>query len=193
MQRVRHANRGRLLLRTPGPVPHGTCMCSNVETDLSWTCLVSGFLSFEHPSVLLFCLFLVSVCVILKLELHVCSVRLSKRSWVVLVITYLLCIASFEWPFIANWLEGRTIKYTNFPAKYMNSRSKLHWNIHVVLCQVSVTWNKRRGIGIPELCDHAERHSAFNNSSKWISLIFHFYDIFLVFFPLMWCLQVYWH
>ena len=30
---------------------------------------------------------------------------------------------------IANWLEGRTIKYTNFPAKYMKSRSKLHWNI----------------------------------------------------------------
>ena len=94
---------------------------------------------------------------------------------------------------IANWLEGRTIKYTNFPAKYMNSRSKLHWNIHVVLCQVSVTWNKRRGIGIPELHDHAERHSAFNTSSKWISLIFYFYDIFLVLFPLMWCLQVYWH
>ena len=91
---------------------------------------------------------------------------------------------------IVNWLEGRTIKYTNFPAKYMNSRSKLHWNIHVVLCQVSVTWNKHRGIGIPEL---HERHSAFNTSSKWISLIFYFYDIFLVFFPLMWCLQVYWH
>ena len=33
----------------------GTCMCSNVETNLSWTCLVSGLLSFEHPSVLLFC------------------------------------------------------------------------------------------------------------------------------------------
>ena len=28
MQRVRHANRGRLLLRTPGPVPFGTCICS---------------------------------------------------------------------------------------------------------------------------------------------------------------------
>ena len=95
--------------------------------------------------------------------------------------------------FTPNWLEGRTIKYTNFPAKYMNSRSKLHWNIHVVLCQVSVTWNKRQGIGIPELHDHAERHSAFNTSSKWISLIFYFYVIFLVFFPLMWCLQVYWH
>ena len=34
----------------------GTCMCSNVETNLSWTCLVSGLLSFEHPSVLLFCI-----------------------------------------------------------------------------------------------------------------------------------------
>ena len=33
----------------------GTCMCSNVETNLFWTCLVSGPLNFEHPSVLLFC------------------------------------------------------------------------------------------------------------------------------------------
>ena len=33
----------------------GTCMCSNVETNLSWTCLVSGLLNFEYPSVLLFC------------------------------------------------------------------------------------------------------------------------------------------
>ena len=95
--------------------------------------------------------------------------------------------------FTANWLEGRTIKYTNFQAINMNSRSKHHWNIHVVLCQVSVTWNKCWGIGIPELHNHAERQSAFNTSSKWILLIFHFYDIFLVFFPLMWCLQVYWH
>ena len=30
-----------------------SCMCSNVETNLSLTCLVSGHLSFEHPSVLL--------------------------------------------------------------------------------------------------------------------------------------------
>ena len=30
----------------------GTWKCSNVETNLSWTCLVSGLLSFEHPSVL---------------------------------------------------------------------------------------------------------------------------------------------
>ena len=33
--RVRLANRERLLLRTPGPVPFGTCICSNVETILS--------------------------------------------------------------------------------------------------------------------------------------------------------------
>ena len=31
----------------------GTCMCSNVETNLSWTCLLSGLLNFEQPSVLL--------------------------------------------------------------------------------------------------------------------------------------------
>ena len=42
LQRVRLANRGRLLLRIPGPVPFGTCICSNVETILSWTCHVCG-------------------------------------------------------------------------------------------------------------------------------------------------------
>ena len=42
LQRVRVANRGRLLLWTPGPVPFGTCICSNVETILSWTCHVYG-------------------------------------------------------------------------------------------------------------------------------------------------------
>ena len=35
LQRVRLANRGRLLLRTPGPVPFGTCIFSNVEAILS--------------------------------------------------------------------------------------------------------------------------------------------------------------
>ena len=33
------------------------CNCSNVETNLSWTCLFSGLLSFEHPSVLQFLLY----------------------------------------------------------------------------------------------------------------------------------------
>ena len=30
----------------------GTCKCSNADTNFSWTCPVSGLLSFEHPSVL---------------------------------------------------------------------------------------------------------------------------------------------
>ena len=56
LQRVRLANRGRLLLRTPGPVPFGTCICSNVETILSWTCHVYGpfeFRTFLGTSILL--------------------------------------------------------------------------------------------------------------------------------------------
>ena len=42
LQRVRLANRGCLLLRTPAPVPIGTCMCSDFETIFSWTCHVYG-------------------------------------------------------------------------------------------------------------------------------------------------------
>ena len=37
------ANRGRLLLWTPGPVSFGTCICSNVETIISWNCHVRTF------------------------------------------------------------------------------------------------------------------------------------------------------
>ena len=47
LQRVRLANRGRLLPRTPGPVPFGTCISSNVETILSWTCHVYGHFEFR--------------------------------------------------------------------------------------------------------------------------------------------------
>ena len=47
LQRMRLANRGRLLLRTPGPVPFGTFICSNVETILSWTCHVYGPFEFR--------------------------------------------------------------------------------------------------------------------------------------------------
>ena len=35
LQRVQLVNRGRLLLRTPGSVSFGICLCSNVETILS--------------------------------------------------------------------------------------------------------------------------------------------------------------
>ena len=57
LQRVRLANRGRLLLRTPGPVPFGTCICSNGETILSWTSHVYGPFEFRTSlgtSILLF-------------------------------------------------------------------------------------------------------------------------------------------
>ena len=47
LQRVRLANRGRLLLRTPGPVPFGTCIYSYVETILSLTCYVYGPFEFR--------------------------------------------------------------------------------------------------------------------------------------------------
>ena len=45
----------RLLLRTLGPVPFGTCICSNVEAIIYWTCHVYEPFEFRHPSVLLFC------------------------------------------------------------------------------------------------------------------------------------------
>ena len=47
LQRVRLANRERLLLRTPCPVLFGTCICSYVETILSWTCHVFGPFEFR--------------------------------------------------------------------------------------------------------------------------------------------------
>ena len=49
LQRMRLANRGRLIIRTPGPVPFGTCICSNVETILSWTRHVYGPFEFWTP------------------------------------------------------------------------------------------------------------------------------------------------
>ena len=38
LQRVWHASRERLLLRTPGPVPFGICKCSIVETTDIQSC-----------------------------------------------------------------------------------------------------------------------------------------------------------
>ena len=42
LQRVWQDNMEHLLLRTPGPVPFGTYICSNVETIIYWTCNVYG-------------------------------------------------------------------------------------------------------------------------------------------------------
>ena len=55
LQRLRHASGGCLLLRTPDPVFHfWTCLWSNVETNLSLICLVSGLSSFGLPLIHLF-------------------------------------------------------------------------------------------------------------------------------------------
>ena len=51
LQRVLLANRGRLLLRTPGLVRFGACICCNVDTIHSWACHVYGPLSSEHLEV----------------------------------------------------------------------------------------------------------------------------------------------
>ena len=82
-------------------------------------------------------LLLVSVCV--KLELHVCSARLSKRSWVLLVITYLLCIASFHWPFKYHWL---IILHDTLVHPYLlhcqSARNREVWNF-------TKHWKKEKG------------------------------------------------
>ena len=46
LQRVRLVNRGRLLLRTPGHVPFGTCICSRLEV------LTSIFILYQNCTVL---------------------------------------------------------------------------------------------------------------------------------------------
>ena len=62
LQRVWLANRGCLLLWTPGPVPFGTCIWSHVETILSWTCHVYG--PFEFRTSLDISILLTTVCII---------------------------------------------------------------------------------------------------------------------------------
>ena len=47
LQRVWLANRECLFLRTPDPVPFWACICSNIETILSWTCHVYGPFEFR--------------------------------------------------------------------------------------------------------------------------------------------------
>ena len=47
---------GRLLFLTPGPVPLGTCICSNVETIFAWACHVFGYIGTCILLLFLFCL-----------------------------------------------------------------------------------------------------------------------------------------
>ena len=112
LQRARLANRGCLFLRTTGPVPFGTCICSNVETILSWTCHVYGPLSFEHPSVLLFCFLAKSNVDILSLltQCSTCSWQnalYTTWTWVKRISTYTfrnnVCYGTFK-----TWSVGKS-------------------------------------------------------------------------------------
>ena len=64
LRRVWHADRGRLLLRTPGPVPLGHTYVLLVETNpFPNSSLLYRTMLFEYPSVLLrFCLAYVHYC-----------------------------------------------------------------------------------------------------------------------------------
>ena len=55
LQRVRLANRGRLLLRTPGPVPFGLAFVLMKRPFFSELVMSTDLLSYKYPSVLLFC------------------------------------------------------------------------------------------------------------------------------------------
>ena len=56
LQRVSHDNKGRLLLRTPGPVPFGTWMFSNVDSSISWAGHISWLWISNFPLHFDFCL-----------------------------------------------------------------------------------------------------------------------------------------
>ena len=61
LRRVWHADSGRLLLRTPGPVPLGLSYVQLIETNPFFRTLFFATMIFEYPSVLSrFCLGLVS-------------------------------------------------------------------------------------------------------------------------------------
>ena len=55
MQRVRVANRGRLLLRIPGSAHSGLAFALMLRPFIPELVMPTDLLSFEHPSVLLFC------------------------------------------------------------------------------------------------------------------------------------------
>ena len=55
LQRVRLANRGRLLLRTPGPVPFGTCICSMLRPFIPELVISTDNLRYEQPLILPLC------------------------------------------------------------------------------------------------------------------------------------------
>ena len=109
----------------------GTCKCSNVETNLSWTCLVSGLLSFEHPSVLLFSL--------LKESLVYTLSRTSSqgKGWIVLrCYNPCLNVKNFPgWPTLFHLCWGRPIKEDAYTVTYILTS----WMIKICMLSTILT------------------------------------------------------
>ena len=93
LQRARLANRGHLLLRTLGPVPFGTFICSNVEIILSWTCHVYGPFEFRTSlgtSILLSCVCVWLFCGIKNFQqIHVVGIPMGKNCFPLLADIFL--------------------------------------------------------------------------------------------------------
>ena len=114
----RLANRERLLLRTPGPVPFGTCICSNVETIHSWTCHVYGPFEFQTSLGILGSgsgrVVKLLACGARGPGLHSWSRYLNFRDWLSPASTYGWYTAK------ATWIPNTT----NEPSKRTNSWNK---------------------------------------------------------------------
>ena len=86
--------------RTPSPDPPMDLQVFYVETNLSWTCIVSGLLSFERPSVLLF--------LIVKPNQNICTTLLRKMTvcpiWD-LHFFYVETVLSWPWHIFGLWIS----------------------------------------------------------------------------------------
>ena len=159
LQRVRLANRGRLLLRTPGPVPFGTCICSNVETILSWTCHFYGPFEFRTS---------LSTSIMLTIKATCNAVNTGIvwfKIYLISSVIKLLYICSQAVLILARSKIGylKTFKYCKFTAVYTSLKccntfhflAKDHWwgfstrNAHIVhivslirLKMVFTSWKK---------------------------------------------------
>ena len=101
---LRLANRGRLLLRTPGPVPFGTCICSNVATILSWTCrYFTGLCSSNIPRY-----FLDFTCLDI-----LCSLADGQRIYIGLSDT--------DQEGDMRWVDGSPVTYENYYSQEPNN------------------------------------------------------------------------
>ena len=117
LQRMRLANRGRLLLWTPGPIPFWTCICSNVETILSWTCYVYG--PFEIRTSLGTSFLLVNI----KNKTKTAGVHEhldNSRIW------YSIDVTKCIWLYYdAYWTKRYATRWYSFLL------SSMHWNSHL--------------------------------------------------------------